>query len=67
MACLYMQVASYEDYKFIERQMKEFNETIHDSHDGFYHCSIRLKVSEDLTIEFHGPLVKAATKPIHSE
>lgn len=47
----------YEDYKALEAQMKAFKETAHTSTGGFYHKSIRLAVSDDLTFEFHGPLV----------
>jgi hypothetical protein len=50
---------SYEDYRKLERQMKEFAETTHTTTPGaFYHKSIRLAVSEDFIIEFHGPLVR---------
>ncbi len=47
----------YEDYKNLEKQMKAFAETQHTSTGGFYHKSIRLKLSDDLIMEFHGPLV----------
>ena len=56
MAVLYVHV-SYEDYKGIEKQMREFRETSHKSEGGFYHKSIRLKITDDTIIEFHGPLV----------
>jgi hypothetical protein len=56
MAVLYVHL-SYEDYKGLEQQMRAFKETAHTSTGGFYHKSIRLKVSADLTMEFHGPLV----------
>lgn len=60
MTTMYMQ-GSYEDYKFLEKQLEEFKdrETTHTSTGGFYHNSFRLKWG-DLTIEFHGPIVKAA-------
>ena len=54
----YMQLP-YEEYKELERQMREFKETTHKSEVGFYHKAIRLRISGDLTMEFHGPLVLA--------
>ena len=48
---------TYEEYKEIERQMKEFDESSHKTEGGFYHKSIRLKIGSDLIMEFHGPLV----------
>ena len=48
---------TYEDYRAVEAQMKEFNETTHKSEGGFYHKSIRLRIGGDLIMEFHGPLV----------
>lgn len=50
---------SYEDYKALERQMCAFKdrETTHKTEGGFYHKSIRIKINEDLIMEFHGPLV----------
>lgn len=59
MACQYMHL-DYEDYKALEKQMKSFNETTHETAPGFYHRSIRLQITDGLTFEFHGPLVKAA-------
>ena len=53
----------YEDYKFLEDQMRAFLETIHKSTGGFYHKSFRVQISKDTTMEFHGPLVKAAENP----
>ena len=50
---------SYEQYKNLEAQMKEFGETVHKSTDGFYHKSIRLRIDDSLIMEFHGPLVRA--------
>jgi hypothetical protein len=47
---------NYEDFKELERQMKAFNESTHKTTGGFYHKSIRLKLSS-CVIEFHGPLV----------
>ena len=46
----------YEEYKELERQMKEFKETTHTTSGGFYHKSIRLTIGEN-RFEFHGPLV----------
>lgn len=48
---------NYEDYKNVEKQMKEFGETSHRTEGGFYHKSIRLKITDDLIMEFHGPMV----------
>ena len=48
---------TYEEYKNLEKQMRKFNETSHTSEGGFYHKSIRLKITNDLLMEFHGPLV----------
>ena len=48
---------SYEEYKSLQKQMKEFKETTHKSTGGFYHKSIRLTVSDGFIMEFHGPLV----------
>lgn len=56
MSVMYLHV-QYEDYKELEKQMKEFKETTHTSTGGFHHKSIRLKVSPDLILEVHGPLV----------
>ena len=47
----------YENYKSLEEQMREFKETSHESQGGFYHKSIRLRISPELIMEFHGPLV----------
>jgi hypothetical protein len=52
---LYLHCA-YEDYKALEEQMRAFKETSHTSTGGFYHKSVRIKLS-GLIIEFHGPLV----------
>lgn len=56
MAVMYIHL-TYENFKGLERQMKEFNETTHKSTGGFYHKSIRLKIDDDTIMEFHGPLV----------
>lgn len=56
MAVIYMHI-SYEEYKALEEQMRAFKETTHTSVDGFHHKSIRLWVSDDTIMEFHGPLV----------
>jgi hypothetical protein len=47
---------AYEDFKALEEQMKAFKETTHKTTSGFYHKSVRIKLS-GLIIEFHGPLV----------
>lgn len=52
----YMHLA-YEDFKKLEEQMKRFTETTHKTEGGFYHKSIRLNITEDLIVEYHGPLV----------
>lgn len=46
----------HEDYKSLEAQMKAFAETTHTTATGFYHKSIRLRLSS-MTVEFHGPNV----------
>jgi hypothetical protein len=56
---MYIQLG-YEDYKRLEEAIKANKETIHTSTGGFYHKSIRLPIVSELTIEFHGPIVKAA-------
>lgn len=48
---------TYEDYKSLEQQMKQFAETAHRTEGGFYHKSIRLKITPTLIMEFHGPMV----------
>ena len=48
---------TYEEYKALEQQMRDFAETSHKTEGGFYHKSIRLRISSDLIMEFHGPLV----------
>jgi len=66
---MYMSL-DYETYKSIEEQCKAFPETVHTSHEGFYHVSFRLKIGADLIMEFHGPQVKAAeeeAKPVLPE
>ena len=49
---------TYEDYKSLEEQMKKFNETTHTTEPSFYHKAIRLQITPDLRMEFHGPLVR---------
>lgn len=40
-------------------QLRDFAETTHTSTPGpFYHKSIRLKIDDNLIIEFHGPNVR---------
>ena len=58
MAVQYMHL-SYEEYRRLEEQMREFAETTHESTGGFYHKAIRLRICDGLIIEFHGPLVLA--------
>jgi len=58
MAVMYTQM-SYEDYKELEKAMKEFKETTHTTTTGFYHKSIRLPIGSGLIMEFHGPIVLA--------
>lgn len=48
---------TYEQFKGLEQQMKDFRETTHKTEGGFYHKSIRLRVTDDLVMEFHGPMV----------
>lgn len=60
MTVVYAQL-DYESYKNVEKQMKEFKETTHTATPGpFYHKSIRLQITNDLIIEFHGPNVRGA-------
>lgn len=47
----------YESYRKLEEQCRAFKETTHLSTGGFYHKSIRLQITPDLIIEYHGPLV----------
>lgn len=59
MSVIYIHVGKYEDYKDLERQMREVPETTHTSTPGpFYHKSIRLRIDADTIIEFHGPNVR---------
>lgn len=48
---------TYEQYKHLEEQMRRFRETAHRTEGGFYHKSIRLHITPDLIMEFHGPMV----------
>lgn len=57
MQVMYMQLHKWEDYKAMEDQMRAFKETSHQTTPGFYHKSIRIRFSDDLIIEFHGPMV----------
>ena len=67
MAVQYMHL-TYEEYKELEAQMRQFAETSHKSEGGFYHKSIRLTICADLIIEFHGPLVGGyGHNPRHQE
>ncbi len=61
MAVQYIHI-TYEEYKVLEQQMREFSETVHKSTGGFYHKAIRLKICDGLIMEFHGPLVLAGER-----
>ena len=50
---------SYDEFKAMEKAMKEFPETSHGEGTEWYHMAVRIPVGEHLTIEFHGPGVKA--------
>lgn len=56
---MYMRL-NWEDYKNLEKQMRHFDETetTHRTVEGAYHKAFRLKIGDDLIIEFQGPLVK---------
>lgn len=58
---------SYEDYKNLEEQMKEFSETTHTTagQSSFYHKAIRLRINPELVMEFHGPMVRGG-EPEHA-
>jgi hypothetical protein len=56
---------SYDEWKGLEEAMKAFNETSHGEGTEWYHKAVRIPVGE-LTIEFHGPGVKAR-EPAASE
>ena len=64
--CIYITI-SYEQYKDLERQMREFKESTHESTSGFYHKSIRLNIPDGPIFEFHGPIVKAAEEQYQNE
>lgn len=55
--CVIYTHLTYEQFKSLEKQMKEFKETTHTTTGGFYHKSIRLAVTDDLIMEFHAPPV----------
>ncbi len=65
MADIYIHL-TFDEYKALEEQMKSFAETNHGDGTDWYHKSIRLKIGEELTMEFHGPNVKAR-ETINSE
>lgn len=56
---IYMRL-NYEQYKALEDQLANYRqfESTHRTVEGGYHKAFRLKVTEDLVIEFQGPLVK---------
>lgn len=56
MAVIYLHL-TYDEYKELEKQMRAFKESSHKTEGGFYHKSIRLAITDSLTMEFHGPLV----------
>ncbi|KKM99562.1 hypothetical protein LCGC14_1146680 [marine sediment metagenome] len=58
MADIYARL-TYDEYKALEMACKEFKETTHTSVAGYYYRAIRLPIG-DLSMEFHGPIVKAA-------
>ena len=58
MADMYFNL-TYEEFKKLEKSMKEFPETVHGEGTEWYHKSVRIPIGDDLTIEFHGPTVKA--------
>lgn len=57
---IYMRL-NYEQYKALEEQLANYkrSESTHRTVDGGYHKAFRLKVTDDLIIEFQGPLIKA--------
>ncbi len=57
MADMYFNL-TYDQFKLLEKTMKEFPETSHGEGTEYYHKAVRIPVG-DLTIEFHGPVVKA--------
>lgn len=57
MADIYMNL-TFDEYKFMEAQMKAFPETSHGKGTDYYHHSVRIVVGS-ITFEFHGPVVKA--------
>ncbi len=58
MADMYFNL-TYREWKTLEEAMKAFPETAHGEGTEYYHKAVRIPVGLDLTIEFHGPLVKA--------
>ncbi len=58
MADMYFNL-DYNGYKAVENAMKNFAETAHGEDTEWYHKSIRIPVGDNLTLEFHGPNVKA--------
>ena len=53
MADIYMRL-NYEEWKAIEKGMREFNETIHTTATGYYHKTFRLPLGEGNTFELMG-------------
>lgn len=60
MASPYVQM-THEEYKAMEAAMRAFKETTHTSVHGFYHKSVKIPIGA-VTVEFHGPIVKAAER-----
>ncbi len=58
MADIYARL-TYDEFKELEIACREFKETVHTTVTGYYHKSIRLPIG-GLSMEFHGPIVKAA-------
>ena len=58
MADIYARL-TYDEFKELEIACKKFKETIHTTVTGYYHKSIRLPIG-GMSMEFHGPIVKAA-------
>jgi len=54
---------THAEYKIAEDDMRKCKETVHTSVEGFYHKSIRIRIGS-ITLELHGPAVKAAELPM---
>ena len=60
-----MQSLSYEEWKLLEQQCKEFKEETHNQRDGYYYKSIMLSVG-DACFTFKGPSVKCEHRHTYS-